>query len=35
MQDKEDDLAMHDRSKDPVSCIRMDDFEVYLRIKSY
>ena len=35
MQDREDDLAARDRSKDPISCIRMDDFEVYLRIKTY
>lgn len=32
-QDKEDNLG--DRSKDPISCIRLDDFEIYFRIQSY
>lgn len=31
----EDKLQEDDRSADPISCIRMDDFEVYLRIQSY
>lgn len=36
MQAKEDlAFVAHDRSKDPISCIRMDDFEVYLRIQTY
>jgi len=33
MQEKEDMLA--DRSKEPISCIRVDDFEIYLRIQTY
>ena len=32
-QEKEDRLG--DRTRDPVSCIRMDDFEIYLRIQTY
>lgn len=32
-QDKEDRLG--DRTRDPVSCIRVDDFEIYLRIQTY
>ena len=24
-----------DRSKEPISCLRADDFEIYLRIQTY
>lgn len=27
--------SLQDRTKDPVSCIRMDDFEVLLRVQTY
>ena len=30
---REDTIS--DRSKDPISCIRMDDLEVYIRIQTY
>lgn len=33
MQEKEDKIT--DRSKEPISCLRVDDFEIYLRIQAY
>lgn len=33
MQEKEDKIT--DRSKEPISCLRIDDFEIYLRIQTY